>query len=742
MLICRYLLLCWVLLFCNNFIYSQGFKQKEESLIESIKNSNNEKSTLKDLLDLLEIQKYLPNDLKKIESYKKLLDSIADKSNDDESKQLSNFHFMNILSYRAESKKLDSLIEILESSNNLSKKWQVIHRATSTKNFLQKNEPNKAFLLLNELEQEVNDLGNLELKMIVNDAIGYFHFSQGNFDKAINYYLKVLSYQETEQYNEVFFDKTRILNNVGSGFADLGNYKTSNEYLYKTLRLNVEQGNDIGMAANLANIGTNNMYFKDYATAIDFYNKSWKIIKRLDNKRFACYIKLWKGKAYYEQGLYEKALENINQAQEINSNNNSEFFTFEIFLILAKIYTTYNDTDLSERYFQLAINYSQEKNNVEGIIKCNIEYAKYLQDNNQFTTSKKVLLSTLSIAKAIKNNRLRAKTYELLSENYYKTNLYKQAYSYHKRFKALSDSLELKKNTSNNSTLAAMYNYEIEIIKQKEKIQEQEIELLKSENNQKTLIGTGVVLLFSVLIILVYLILKYKMKRKEIASKREHDHIQAVFLGQERERNRIAQSLHDGVNGDLSAFKFYLSSSSFKSMDPTSKKKIGNRLDDIISQVRAISHNLSPTLLIESTVDDSIKGYLNLLPKTDELTISFRSYGKQVDLHPNYKISIYRIVQEQISNILKHSSPTKVVIQVNYHNDYMSITIEDDGSFFDYKNVNKGLGLNNIESRVKMLKAINTYDSNEYGTTRVLMVYYDSIKNIGNNQSLIESLAY
>lgn len=188
-----------------------------------------------------------------------------------------------------------------------------------------------------------------------------------------------------------------------------------------------------------------------------------------------------------------------------------------------------------------------------------------------------------------------------------------------------------------------------------------------------------------------------------------------LLAGIEEERQRIAQELHDGSGMALSALKMKLHILKEKDVNSAAYETIGMLMEDvdrIYDEIRGISHNLMPKTLSK----------LGLYAAIDELVNQFKIAAPEIHLtyyrktNVNYftetaKIFIYRVVQELLTNIVKHSAAKEATLQIIRHSDVLLITIEDNGIGFDIKAQKTGIGLTGIKSRVQLLSGELSIDT-------------------------------
>lgn len=199
--------------------------------------------------------------------------------------------------------------------------------------------------------------------------------------------------------------------------------------------------------------------------------------------------------------------------------------------------------------------------------------------------------------------------------------------------------------------------------------------------------------------------------------------LNSMIEGQETERLRIAQDLHDGLGGLLTTVKAHFNAIE-REINAVKNLNVYDKTNELIDkacvEVRRIAHNMVP----HSIQLSGLQGAL------EDLKHSIESRGLQCDLelHQLDKLElsqekasmVYRIVQEVTNNAIKHSEASNIFLQLMYIENNLHITIEDNGKGFDINQVvnNKGMGLKSIDSRVKYLNGTVHYDSSpNHGTT-------------------------
>lgn len=200
--------------------------------------------------------------------------------------------------------------------------------------------------------------------------------------------------------------------------------------------------------------------------------------------------------------------------------------------------------------------------------------------------------------------------------------------------------------------------------------------------------------------------LNYQQHLKEIEQKHQLTMTTAMLKGEEQERNRIARDLHDGLGGMLAGVKINLSGlagATVHDMDPGLNKVI-HQLDNSVNELRRIARNMMPETLLKFGIETALKDLCESV-MSDQMHVDFQSFGIETDIPLEKQITIYRIVQEILSNAVRHAGATRIVLQCSQNGNTFFITAEDNGRGFNTEGLDQkqGMGLNNIQNRVGYL---------------------------------------
>ena len=203
--------------------------------------------------------------------------------------------------------------------------------------------------------------------------------------------------------------------------------------------------------------------------------------------------------------------------------------------------------------------------------------------------------------------------------------------------------------------------------------------------------------------------------------------IRAIIDTQEKERRRLALDLHDSLGQQLSAIKFFISSLGEKLSSRVEKEileKSNDALSGILTDMRDICFNLMPNTLEEFGLLDAVKELCNTTRYGRKIEFEIFHPEEIPQLQKKLEIDIYRVIQEFINNSMKHSNASTITIIFKCDEKNLQIILSDDGEGFDHSTRStKGMGLQNVQSRVKSHKGdIQIRSEKGKGTTYTAII--------------------
>ena len=308
------------------------------------------------------------------------------------------------------------------------------------------------------------------------------------------------------------------------------------------------------------------------------------------------------------------------------------------------------------------------------------------------------------------------------------------AYQYLQRYVHLSDSLNVAATQKEFAALEQQYQAEKrekEILSLKQQNSEAALALEKQRSHNYLV---GLVAIALALILMVgYLAFRHQQRRMRAEHQRRTDEVNhlkhaqqaqklsALIEGQEQERKRLASDLHDGLGGRLSGISLKLSQLGQERLNGSAYlvHHMLKDLDDSLVELRSIARNLTPETLSHYGLQAALEDYCSSLDQPNtRLVLQF--YGDDAAIDENTRLTLYRIVQELISNAVKYAQANEILVQYMRDGNHIDITVEDDGVGFatDQPVDASHMGLTNIRNRVSYLNGtLDIQSSAQEGTT-------------------------
>jgi len=349
-----------------------------------------------------------------------------------------------------------------------------------------------------------------------------------------------------------------------------------------------------------------------------------------------------------------------------------------------------NKYELSYTLNVLATNYRKTK-----------EYQKSLEAS----------LKALELAEEINALEWRVKGHLEIARIYAALGNTSKGYKHLMKHTALNDSLF--EETKTKQIFELQTQYETEKKEQQIALQESEIaeQAAKLSRRQTLLIASFTVIALIILLALVQrsrLRKKQQLRLQEAQLQAQEAEINATISSQEKERARYARDLHDGFGQMISILNMNLGN--LKSdAKPDERQKVFQEseklIDEMYGELKSICFDLMPQTLIKNGIEKGVQEFAERINKAGKVFIETNFFGLEKRPEEVQEISLYRIIQEWINNILKYSDAQKVTVQLTMDQEEITLLIEDDGAGFD-RNIlinSEGNGWKNLNTRTKLI---------------------------------------
>lgn len=496
------------------------------------------------------------------------------------------------------------------------------------------------------------------------NKIGIVFQKQGLFEKALDNQFKALSLFEKTN------DKTGVsysLNNIGIINQNMGLYKEAIKYQERSIGIKEEMGDKYGLAGSYVNIANNYLNIHDFSKSAFYYQKAINISRALGDKEYLSNALNNYGGQFLATGSVEKAIPLIKESYQLRDS--------------------LGDT--------------------KGMVSCMNNLAEAYLQKKMYDTAEAILNKALDKGKnAVNCNPEINKVYSSLSKLYEEKGEPGKALSMFKLYASTKDSLY----TDELSQKFAEQETRYKTLEKENVIQQQQFALTRKNY---FIVGISVLLLLGGLLGYSYY-KRYKLRQEkklqlEIMMQQELS-VKAVLQAEENERKRIAVELHDGVGQMMSVARMNLSvfesELNFTSDDQkTNYEKIAGLIDDSCKEIRSISHQMMPNALLRTGLAGAVKDFIDKIDGRI-LKINLHTEGLNERLDSNVESVLYRVLQECVNNVIKHSGANMLDISLIKDADGIAATIEDNGKGFELKKSNSidGIGLKNVRARIEYLK--------------------------------------
>nr|WP_288375921.1 sensor histidine kinase [uncultured Chryseobacterium sp.] len=524
--------------------------------------------------------------------------------------------------------------------------------------------------------------------------------------------LKELAKPELAKHQPKIYIRTEL--NLGRLYGDKGENVNALQHYQKALKTAETTNDKESLAHVLKNIGVLYVSWKKLDEAFAYYEKSEHLAREIGDKELIADCQNNKGIVYEQKKEYAKALFSYKNALELYTEKDISGKISMALSNIAIVYKFQKNYPEAISYNFKAITIAEKQNDKWNMAATYNNIGNLYGEMGDYNKAIEYCEKALKIAKEIDAGEIIESTYDSMAEAAVKAADYKKAYEYQKLFSTAMNDFINKENTRQLSELNVKYETE----KKQNLINNQKFEI-RQKNNWLRFVG----ILFLISIIAAYFVYKnyqHSQNRKlqeEIFRQKEVE-AKALFDGEQNERIRIARDLHDSVGQMLSLIKMNISAQEKN----TESEKIQNLIDKTISEVRMISHNLIPEELNFGLITalENLADKINATDKT-KMELEIHENVRSVKFQKQNELSIYRIVQEILNNITKHSGATLIQLSVERSDDYVLFNIRDNGKGLDLDSIanSSGIGWKNINARIHMMDGYLNIQSQSLKGTQI-----------------------
>ncbi len=531
----------------------------------------------------------------------------------------------------------------------------------------------QVFILLVPLEIQQTTTDSLTFYLNEANSLSEQRFDYSKYE-ALDSYTKALNYLRRKQEKglELILIEAKILDEIGD--------------LYDQMRLRDEARKMYLESYSIRNLHSSNL------------SQSYLRLAKI-NYRFG-----------YEKGNLFRAISYSKKAIQTLPVHNKSDLTEAYYWLANAYYNIKYEEDINEKVYldsaifsaQKAVQLLSNEDKTEIKINLNNLLSNLYMSSNRLDKAYAYLISNLNILKSIDSEN------RPIEQAYY-ASTYSRLANYHKQTGLLDSSLYYSNLRYSKVVGLLMQNERETSIRitedyrtDKQLDQAEETAFLASQR-AKTY---GIAALILLLILAVsYLIFLQTIQRKKL------ENLQAVVLGEEQERKRLAKDLHDGIGVLLTSIRMRLASFEEKVDDQEAYHDSLEQIDNACTEVRRVSHNLSPASLEKLGLEEALLDLVDQVKLSGDLEVKEEVSIAQGLLKTEDEVLVYRIVQELINNTLKYAEASKIELSLLKEANELRLSFNDNGKGFDQQKVKPGIGLKSIASRLDILKGKMNFNS-------------------------------
>ncbi len=482
----------------------------------------------------------------------------------------------------------------------------------------------------------------------------------------------------------------------GDLFRSLQKLDSAVSYFTRSLVL-LDENPNAKVEANVHDeIGSAYIDLREADVALSYFEKAIEIRRTnsLSSELSKSYYAL--GNVQFRQKKTAKAIKSYKQGISSIEGDSQISLLASLYYMLGNSYNRPTNADSALFYFQKAKELYDKVGPDQMKIAVSNELVQLLMLENKMSEAIPILEENLVTIQAFNNWQYYNRTYSLLVEAHEGLGNYDKALFYlQSKYDTVVNFLV---NEQTQSVAKITEDYRTD-----KQLDEAEEEAFFATRRAKVL---GVVIIVMIVVMIItYLLFSRAIQKKKL------ENLQAMVLGEENERKRVAKDLHDGIGVLLTSVKLRLSNFQDKVEAKDDFKKSLDQIDNACTEVRRISHNMIPASLTKLGLQEAILDLLDNVQASTDIIIEEALHYEEGAYDESKEVLIYRVVQELINNSLKYADPTKLSIEIGKSKQDYVLTYKDNGKGFEKSKVKSGLGLRSIASRVDILKGKLTIET-------------------------------
>lgn len=545
----------------------------------------------------------------------------------------------------------------------------------------------------------------------------YFNFSK--YEKAIALYHRSIAYARKAEHR---MREAKAYTNMANAHYEKYDYDSALFYGLKSYEFYLSE-KDTALA--LMSISNLTSYYDDakmHQECLHWVNKGMALAERRNDPVSKARLCVAGAQSAVAADNTSEVFSYLEKAAATALSIESAYYRSSIYQGVSGIYNDENEFILGNRYADSALKHLVMEEG--GLYAASIYLTKgrALQGLKQTEQAISFYQESLALANQFSDYATLAEVYQSLAECAKEQGDFSNALQYLEKYIMYKDSVQSMEQQVLFAKVDAAYQKEqrlseIAYLKSNG-------ELLKLQMRQR--LYWIVFLAISLMLVLVFVMVWRHIAKRNLAITKQTIEINesrirqleqeaqmvamdAIIKGEQNERSRVAQDLHDGVGSLLSGLKLSLSSMKGNMVISEEMAHAFERsilqLDNAITEMRRVAYNMMPEALVKYGLVDATKNFCDNINNSSQIEVIFEAIHFEVHLEKSKEVIAFRIIQELVNNAIKHSGGSRVIVQLSAQDNVVSLIVEDNGKGIPTDvSSKKGMGLESLKNRIQYLK--------------------------------------
>lgn len=641
--------------------------------------------------------------------------------------------------------RVDSAQKVLEKIPSLTKRHKTVLDMLETRAY---NDPQFCIAFVENVLFKEKEIQDSVFHAKVFQYYGISLIVNKQFDKADSVHQVGIAFVSCIQEHDVLKILVRLKENNATSYGIRGFRRTQLQKMNEILPLIRRLNDKVSMYNMYTNFALAYYELQEYSLALEYlYLARPMITDSVIRKNEWGFNEIILASIYHHENKQDSVLKYVDLAEKVIEQSVTPVFKARFSTLKGLALLIRNKPEEALKYIDKGVLIANEIKDVGEIQYGVLAKIDYYSHTNQWTNAIKIAHDFLyrnkhEVLDLFREEALREMVllYEHLGNS-------KKAISTYKELITFMGDANKKKERSYTNELNFTHKYNDKVL---------EIERLQDSQAKSTIITQRdqlliVILLMLVILVLIAIYFVAKARRREYnlntqklmlletslaEEKQKHiiDELIMLQIVEEKERNRIANELHDNVGGLLSSIKmsllYFLEQKSVAASTDNKSARILAYIDDTKQELTRIVYNLTPLLAEKFGIIDTINHYCKKI-QTDTFSVNLQVVSFLDNLTQESEMTLYRVLQEAMHNVFKHAFATEILIQIQSNDvDTIALTIEDNGIGMNLKDIQQqlGIGLKSLYSRVHQLNGSVTFRSNPAEGTSLYIICKPSLK--------------